>query len=292
MPTSPALALLFLAPTALASQVPSPCTSPTDSVRATAYVIVAPKSRTTLVPRSLLQSVLAAVVHSIPRPTSTGQVNVLPGLVVVALNSQLESPPLNRAIYPPRGPRLDLNAVVQLTIRHPGLLTDVRESKDDETPYGNSLRDAIAHLARDSIFIPLPADFVAEEAALELRVQLEPDTSAASQAVFALAEPEVATRGAKTQRHEPMPRFPSVGRERGGWADMAADFVIGTNGLPEMNTVDIRTVDAPDTDPAYEVSFAASVRDAIHQMHFDPARVGSCTVEQRVSLPVSFRSSR
>lgn len=280
------LSFLILAQAAVAT----PCPPSTDSVRATAYAVVAPASAAAPVPPALLASVLTALADSIPRPAAVPQAVVLPGVVVTALRSSLpSSEPIPN---PARGPRLLLRAAVRLIIRRPGVLTDALETTPDATPYAHLLHETFARMARDSMFIPLPADFKADSAVVDLRVQLQPDSSADSRAVFELIEPSIATRNARTKSRQRPPYFPDIGRQVGGWADLAADFVVDTSGKVDLGSLDFSTIALPDTEESYAAAFARSIRDVLQSMRFYPALLGTCAVQQRVYMPFSFRSSR
>ena len=76
------------------------------------------------------------------------------------------------------------------------------------------------------------------------------------------------------------PRYPDRLREANIEGQVAAKFVVDTNGLVEMGTFEIMKSD--------HEAFAAAVRENMPSMRFYPARVGGRPVKQLVQMPFKF----
>jgi TonB family protein len=76
------------------------------------------------------------------------------------------------------------------------------------------------------------------------------------------------------------PRYPEALRAQKVSGTVLAQFVVNTDGIPEMST--FKAVRSPDE------AFTASVRDALGSMRFKPALIGGKAVRQLVQAPFAF----
>lgn len=80
------------------------------------------------------------------------------------------------------------------------------------------------------------------------------------------------------------PRYPDALRAAKTEGSVLAQFVVGTDGVVDMNTFKVLKTDHDD--------FTAAVREALATMTFDPAQVKGKTVKQLVQMPFAFRLSK
>jgi protein TonB len=82
----------------------------------------------------------------------------------------------------------------------------------------------------------------------------------------------------------PGPRYPDLLREAGVEGEVLAQFVVGPDGLPDMDTIKVLKSDHD--------LFTNSVKSALANMRFYPPEVGGRTVKQLVQMPFHFGLSK
>jgi TonB family protein len=82
----------------------------------------------------------------------------------------------------------------------------------------------------------------------------------------------------------PGPRYPDLLREAGVEGEVLAQFVVGPDGLPDMDTFKVLKSDHD--------LFTNSVKSALANMRFYPPEVGGRTVKQLVQMPFHFGLSK
>ena len=79
----------------------------------------------------------------------------------------------------------------------------------------------------------------------------------------------------------PAPRYPDILRAAGLDGEVLAQFVVGRDGRPDMNTFKVLR-------SSHEL-FTMAVRNAIPNMRFTPARIAGKPVKQLVQMPFQFQ---